>query len=182
MTTLLRATVFATLAVVAIAGQALAAEPWHIKCFDTLGQTLAVKALSAEGETFDVKAIGAEISDLLDVKALHPGTGEPLPVKVVASQDPGAAYSDVKAIHSGSQVIAITGITAAGKILDVKAFLDDATGRYDIKCLGSDGKKLGLKAISPAGRVFDVKGLKDLPGQEELQIEIHAHIKAMPQR
>lgn len=170
----------AILAVFAVALPAHAADQWHIKCFGFDGHTLAVKALSAEGRAFNVKALATEDPGLHDVKALHPETGEPIAVKVVAPQDQEAAYSDVKAVRDG-QLIAIKGITSSGETLDVKAFYDDANERYDIKCVSRDGERLGLKAISPAGQVYDVKGFKELPDQEDLEIEVEAHIKAIPQ-
>lgn len=158
---------------------ASAAETWHFKCFDENGNTLVVKAISAEGIIYDVKATKAASLDLLDIKAIHPKGGQKLPVKVVPSGE-GEPYSDVKAITKDNKMLPIKAITTTGKTLDVKAFYNSKTDLYDIKCLNSDGKRLGIKAISPAGEVHDVKGIKNLPGQEELGIKIEANIKAMP--
>ena len=181
MNVLSRVPLYAALALIVTAAQATAADIWNIKCFDADGQTIAVKAISAGSDAYDVKAIGTEDPDRHDVKALHPDSGEQLPVKVVTSQDEGIAYSDVKGIEDGDQLIAIKALTGSGEILDVKAFLNPSTGRYDIKCVTSDGERLGLKAISPAGQVYDVKGIKELPEEVELGVEIEAHIKAVPQ-
>ncbi|GAB5471382.1 MAG: hypothetical protein Kilf2KO_44120 [Rhodospirillales bacterium] len=179
--TQLRVACYAMFAVVGIACQAQAAEVWHVKCFAADGHTLAVKALSAQSDAYDVKAFATQDPAFHDVKALHPETGEQLPIKVVASHDQEAIFSDVKAIENGDQLIAVKAITGYGEILSIKAFHNDAAGRYDIKCLGGDGEMLGLKAISPSGRVYDVKGIKELPDQEDLGIEVLAHIKAIPQ-
>ena len=182
MTMIFRTALFSTLFALLAVGQAQAAGEWNIKCFTARGQTYAVKAISAEGMTLDVKAIEAGNADLLDVKMIRPDTGETLPVKVLESSDEGASYSDVKAIEKGDQILPIKGITESGNFIGVKAFYNESSGEYDIKCLSSGGQRLALKAISPKGRVFDVKGMKDLPGQEELAIEVQAHIKARPQR
>lgn len=181
MTVPLRVFICASLAAGMIAGPTEAAEQWHIKCFDVDGHTIAVKALTAASQSLDVKALKTQDPDLRDVKALDPDAGKPLPVKVLPSQDQNASYSDVKAIGGGSETMNVKAITGTGEILDVKAFPNDDTGRFDIKCVRGDGEKLGLKAISPAGQVYDVKGIMDLPGQEELEVEVQAHIKAIPQ-
>ncbi len=154
---------------------------WHFKCFDEHGHTMVVKAITAEGIMYDVKATKAVSSDLLDIKAIHPKGGQKLPVKVVPSGE-AKPYSDVKAITKANQMLPIKAIMTTGKTLNVKAFYNSKTDQYDIKCLSSDGKRLGIKAISPAGQVYEVKGIKDLPGKEELQIKIEAHIKAKPQQ
>jgi len=88
----------------------------------------------------------------------------------------------VKAITKGKQRIPIKAFTPNNKELDVKAYYNSKTGQYDVKCLSRYGIKLGMKAISPSGQVYDVKGIKDLPGQGDLAIEIHAHLKAKPQQ
>ena len=105
---------------------------------------------------------------------------ETLHVKVLPNTT-GDEFSDVKAISSDNEPMPIKAITGNGNTLHVKAFFDEAAGRYDIKCLGNDGTRLGLKAISPSGRVYDVKGLVEHEGAEDLEIEIEAHIKAIPQ-
>lgn len=171
------AAVFAT----CVASQALAAELWHIKCFEETGHSIAVKAIAADGSTYEVKAIPGTNPSLLDVKAIEPELGARVPIKVVPSTE-GKPYSDVKAIARSSQILPVKGITDEGESLDVKAFFDSELKQYDVKCITPNGRRLGLKAISPTGRVFDVKGLQKLPGQETLQVEIEAHIKAMPQR
>ena len=181
MKTIFRAALATTALVVLAAGQASAAEIWHIKCITARGQTLPVKALSAGETAYDVKAIEGGSPTLLDVKAIVPGSDLVLPIKVVASVDEGVAYSDVKVIDGANHLLPVKAITPHGKIMGVKAFLNESSGQFDIKCLGESGKKLALKAISPEGRVFDVKGLKDLPGEEDVQVEIQAHVKAKPQ-
>lgn len=181
MKTNFRVVLATTLVAILTAGQASAGEFWHIKCFTARGQTLPVKALS-DGETaYDIKAIGADGSELMDVKAIPPGGGLELPIKVVASSDEGAAYSDVKVIDKANRLQPVKAFTEHGKILSVKAYYNESSGQFDIKCLGESALKLALKAISPQGRVFDVKGIKDLPGQDQLQVDVQAHVMAKPQ-
>ncbi len=164
-----------------IASHALAADLWSIKCFNESGHTISVKAIAADGSTWGVKAIPGTDPELLDIKAIEPELGARIPLKVVPSAE-GGPYSDVKAITRGNLILPVKGITGEGETLDVKAFFDTEREQYDIKCVTPNGRRLGLKAISSTGRVFDVKGLKSLPGQETLQVEVEAHIKAKPQR
>ncbi len=165
---------------VLVAGPVAAEDVWHIKCLASHGETLAVKAFDEGGTTFDIKALKEEDDDLLHIKALNHFNDEELHVKVL----PNTAvdeYSDVKAITEDDTTLSIKGLTDNGDTLDVKAFLNEDSGVYDIKCLEDDGTRLGLKAISPSGTVFDVKGLVDHESADELEIEIEAHIKAIPQ-
>ncbi len=164
-----------------VASHALAADLWHIKCFKETGHTISVSAIAADGSTYDVKAIPGTNPGLLDVKAIEPELGARISLKLVPSAE-GRPYSDVKAITRGNLILPVKGITGEGETLDVKAFFDSELKQYDIKCVTPDGRRLGLRAISSSGRVFDVKGLKNLPGQETLQVEVEAHIKAKPQR
>ena len=173
--------VIGVVALMTSAGAAAANEPWNIKCFLPTGYTIAVKAVSADRVAYDVKAIPTDNPDQHDVKVLLSESDEPLPIKIVAPADPDAGYMDVKGIENGEDLVEIKGISGTGEILPVKAFRDEEAGRYDVKCLAADGGRLGLKAISPEGMVYDVKGIDDLPGQEELGIEIEAHVKAIPQ-
>ena len=170
----------ASLAAFFVSSPAAAEDVWHIKCLAPHGETLAVKAFETAGTTFDIKALKAESDDLLDIKALNHLSDETLHVKVLPNTT-GDEFSDVKAISSDNEPMPIKAITGNGNTLHVKAFFDEAAGRYDIKCLGNDGTRLGLKAISPSGRVYDVKGLVEHEGAEDLEIEIEAHIKAIPQ-
>jgi hypothetical protein len=78
-------------------------------------------------------------------------------------------------------MLPVKAITGRGKILEVKAFASAKTGEFDIKCLGDGGGRLGIKAIAPSGEVFEIKGLKNLPGEQDLEVKIEAHIKAKPQ-
>ena len=169
-----------SLAALFVAGPAAAEDVWHIKCLAPHGETLAVKAFEAGGTTFDIKALKAESDDLLDIKALNHFSDETLHVKVLPNTT-GDEFADVKAITADNEPMAIKAITGKGNTLHVKAFYDEEAGRYDIKCLDHDGTRLGLKAISPSGSVYDVKGLVELEGAEDLEIEIEAHIKAIPQ-
>ncbi len=171
-----------TAAIAAIAAMPVSAsEIWNIKCFDEAGHTIAVKAIGDDGMTLDVKAMPAADADHLDVKAITGDGNGRLHVKVVAPEA-DTPYSDVKAITDDNQLLPVKGITATGVTLDVKALPNAETGEFDIKCLDTDGSILGLKAISPGGVVYDVKGLPELPGQEDLELEIEAHIKARPQQ
>lgn len=162
-----------------VASNALAADLWHIQCFEEDGHTIAVKAIAADGSTYPVMAIPGANPELMDVKAIEPKLGTRIPVKVLPSTGDGPR--PVKAIARGDLILPIKGITSRGESIDVKAFFDPDQSRYDVKCVSPEGRRLGLKAISSAGRVFDVKGFKNLPGQETLRITIEAHIKARPQ-
>jgi hypothetical protein len=177
----LRVAAQAALLATSVASHAFAADLWNIMCFQESGHTLAVRAIAADGSTYAVKAIPGAHPELLDVKAVEPELGARIPVKVLPPAE-DRPYSDVKAIARGNLILPIKAITNEGETLDVKAFFDSDLDLYDISCITSDGRQLGLRAISPAGRVFDVKGLKDLPGQGTLRVEIEAHIKARPPR
>jgi len=178
------AALLSTLMAFIIATPTLAADIWNLKCFSEDGHAMAVKAIDPAGVTYDVKALMTANSDRLDVKAIPEPTalpwqgGDKLAVKVVPSKQ-GADYSDIKAITKANKLLPVKAISRTGDTLGVKAFKNSATDRFDIKCLSVDGDRLGLKAISPSGEVYDVKGIPDLPG-EEIEIEIEAHIKALP--
>ena len=163
-----------------VASNALAADLWHIKCFEEDGHTIAVRAIAADGSTYPVKAIPGPDPEFMDVEAVEPKLGTRIPVKVLPS--PGDGPRPVKAIARGDLILPIKGITSRGESIDVKAFFDPDLSRYDIKCVSPEGRRLGLKAISSTGRVFDVKGFKNLPGEKTLRITIEAHIQARPQR
>lgn len=172
------AALLSTLMAFIIATPTLAADIWNIKCFSEDGHAMAVKAIGPAGVTYDVKALMTANSDRLDVKAIPRQGGDKLAVKVVPSKQ-GADYSDIKAITKANKLLPVKAISSTGDTLGVKAFKNSATDRFDIKCLSVDGDRLGLKAISPSGEVYNVKGIPDLPG-EEIEIEIEAHIKALP--
>ena len=165
----------------ASATSADAEDRWNVKCLDTSGQTIALKAISDDGKSYDVKAIETDDPGMHDIKAIHPSSGEQLPVKVLETQVQNADYSDVKAIVNGEELLGIKGITSSGKILSVKGYFDQDADRYNIKCLADDGDLLGLKAISPAGRVYDVKGFVGLSDYSDFSVVIEADIKAVPQ-
>lgn len=160
------------------ASSAAAADVWHVKCFAEDGHTMAVKAITADGTTLDIKALTVDDRDYMDVKVLPAAGDAPLAVKVV-SPDGSVPYSDVKAIDATNQLVPVKAITATGATLPVKAFPNAESGLFDIKCLGANDVRLGIKAISPSGDVYDVKGIRDLPG-EEIEIDVQAHVKAVP--
>lgn len=170
----------AAAAAMMLSGPVRADEIWSVKCFDTEGHSMAVKAISGDAVTYDVKAIKGAKPDLMNVKAVTEG-GERHAVKVVTSKA-RQPYSDVKVVTKAGKLLPVKAITGRGEILDVKAFANKETGEFDIKCLGGGGDtRLGIKAIAPDGEVFDVKGLKELPDEVELDVDIEAHIKAKPQ-
>lgn len=163
------------------AAPASADDVWNIKCFDNEGHTIAVKAIGEDGMTLAIKALPVAGTRHLDVKAITEDGSGTLPVKVVAPQG-DTPYSDVKVIDGDNKLLPVKGITSTGATLDVKALPNAGTGEFDIKCLDADGGILGLKAISPSGEVYDVKGLAEVPNEEDLELEIEAHIKARPQQ
>jgi hypothetical protein len=54
----------------------------------------------------------------------------------------------------------------------------------DIKAIASERQFYGIKAVSPEGHVYDVKGVKMLNDPVEMtigEVEVRAHVKALPQ-
>lgn len=152
---------------------------WHIKAIHPEGRTLDVKALDGEGNIYDVKAIqDSDQGQLMDIKALV-GVDR-LPVKILVSDD---RYAPVKAITKDGTIYDIKALTPEGGNLDVKG-VRQAGNIIDIKAITPDGAFYGVKAISRDGQLNDVKGIKMTREKIELLIngvEVHAHVKAIPQ-
>ena len=152
---------------------------WHIKAIHPEGSTIDIKALDAEGNIYDVKAIqDADQRQLMDIKALV--DGKKVPIKILISDDP---VLPVKAIAEGGAIFDIKALTGDGKKLDVKG-VNRAGNIIDIKAINEEGTFYGVKAISPEGILNDVKGVKMAEDRLELEIsgvEVHAHVKALPQ-
>lgn len=152
---------------------------WHIKAVHPEGRFLDVKALDKDGNIYDVKAIqDAGQRQLMDIKALIGGVR--LPVKILVSTD---EYAPVKAIGEDGTIFDIKALTSGGERLDVKG-VSRAGNIIDIKAINNEGTFYGIKAISPEGKLNDVKGVKMFPSDLETTIngvEVHAHIKALPQ-
>jgi hypothetical protein len=152
---------------------------WHIKAIHPEGRTLDVKALDPAGNIFDVKAIrDYDQRQLMDVKALM--EGEKVPVKILVSTD---ALAPVKAIGGDGTIYDIKALTPEGERLDVKG-VQRAGNIVHIKAIDQAGAYYGIKAISPEGLLNDVKGVKmsetELEGTIN-EVQVHAHIKALPQ-
>ncbi len=152
---------------------------WHIKAVHPEGRFLDVKALDADGNIYDVKAIqDADQRQLMDIKALM--GGKKVPVKILVSTD---EYAPVKAIGEDGTIFDIKALTASGERLDVKG-VSRAGNIIDIKAINPEGTFYGIKAISPEGQLNDVKGVKMFSAEVETTIngvDVHAHIKALPQ-
>ena len=152
---------------------------WHIKAIHPEGRTLDIKALDADGNIYDVKAIqDADQRQLMDIKALV--DGKKMPVKILVSDD---RYAPVKAITEGGTIYEIKALTADGKKLDVKG-VKRAGNIIDIKAINEAGEFYGVKAISPEGELNDVKGVKMFKDRLDTTIDgvdVHAHVKALPQ-
>lgn len=152
---------------------------WHVKAIHPGGMTLDVKALDAGGNIYDVKALqDAGQRQLMDVKALF--GGEKYPVKILVSGD---ALAPVKALGPDGTIYDIKALTPDGARLDVKG-VRHAGNIIDIKAIGSDGTYYGVKALSPAGLLNDLKGVKMSADTREGTVngvEVHAHVKALPQ-
>jgi len=152
---------------------------WHIKAVHPEGRFLDVKALDKEGNIYDVKAIqNADQRQLMDIKALM--GGERMPVKILVSTD---EYAPVKAIGDDGSIYDIKALTPEGERLDVKG-VSRAGNILDIKAINNEGTFYGVKAISPEGQLNDVKGVKMFSNDLEATVngvEVHAHIKALPQ-
>ncbi len=152
---------------------------WHVKAIHPEGRTLDVKAIDNEGHIYDVKAIqDSDQRHLMDVKAFI--GGREVPVKILVSDD---RYAPVKAIGSDGAIYDIKALTAEGVQLDVKG-VSRSGNILHIKAISSDGAFYGIKAISPEGEMNDVKGVKMSDEDREAVVngvEVHAHIKALPQ-
>lgn len=152
---------------------------WHIKAIHPQGWFLDVKALDENGHLYDVKAIqDSDQRQLLDIKALI--AGHKTPVKILVSRD---TYAPVKAIGKDGKIYDIKALTPGGDRLDVKG-VSRAGNIIDIKAISPEGSFYGIKAISPEGQLNDVKGVKMFRTDLEATIngvEVHAHIKALPQ-
>ena len=152
---------------------------WHIKAVHPEGRFLDVKALDKQGNIYDVKAIqDSDQRQLMDIKALM--GGEKIPVKILVSPD---EYAPVKAIGNDGTIYDIKALTSEGERLDVKGV--SRTGNIlDIKAINKEGTFYGIKAISPEGKLNDVKGVKMISNERETTVngvEVHAHVKALPQ-
>ena len=154
---------------------------WHIKAFKPNGEIIDVKALDQDGNIYPVKAIkNTKQRSLLDVKVYISGS-EQLPVKILVSND---KYAPVKAIAADGSIYDIKALTKDGRKLDVKG-VSKSGNLYNIKSINEDGDFYGIKAISPDGDLNDVKGVKMISETLEYnigEIEIAAHIKALPQK
>lgn len=152
---------------------------WHIKAIHPEGRTLDVKALDSAGNIYAVKAIqDSEQRQLLDIKALV--GGKKVPVKILLSND---VYAPVKAIGENGAIFDIKALPPEGGKLDVKG-VRRSGNIIDIKAISNVGGFYGIKAISPEGQLNDVKGVKMSKEDIELIIkgvEVHAHVKALPQ-
>lgn len=152
---------------------------WHIKAVHPEGRFLDVKALDKAGNIYDVKAIqDSDQRHLMDIKALVGGVK--MPVKILVSTD---EYAPVKAIGEDGTIFDIKALTSGGERLDVKG-VSRAGNIIDIKAINPEGTFYGIKAISPQGQLNDVKGVKMFSADLETTIhgvEVHAHIKALPQ-
>ena len=152
---------------------------WHIKAIHPDGRFIDVKALDTEGNIYDVKAIqDSEQRQLMDIKAFV--GGERLPIKLLVSDD---QYAPVKAIGDDGTLYDIKALTPGGDILDVKG-VNGSGNIINIKAINKEGEFYGIKAISPDGQLNDVKGVKMSKEKVELLVsgvEVHAHIKALPQ-
>ena len=152
---------------------------WHIKAIHPEGSTIDIKALDAEGNIYDVKAIqDADQRQLMDIKALV--DGKKVPVKILVSDDP---VLPVKAITENGTIYDIKALDSDGNKLDVKG-VKRAGNIIDIKAINKEGAYYGVKAISAEGELNDVKGVKMSKDRLEATIngvEVHAHVKALPQ-
>lgn len=152
---------------------------WHVKAVHPEGRFLDVKALDGEGNIYDVKAIqDSDQRQVMDIKALM--GGEKIPVKILVSTD---EYAPVKAIGGDGTIYDIKALTPEGERLDVKG-VSRAGNIVDIKAINDEGTFYGIKAISPKGQLNDVKGVKMFSNDLEATVngvEVHAHIKALPQ-
>ncbi|MEJ2583892.1 MAG: hypothetical protein P8Z38_02250 [Robiginitalea sp.] len=152
---------------------------WHIKAVHPEGRFLDVKALDADGNIYDVKAIqDSDQRQLMDIKALM-GSAK-IPVKILVSTD---EYAPVKAIGTDGTIYDIKALTPEGERLDVKG-VSRAGNIIDIKAINNEGTFYGIKAISPTGQLNDVKGVKMFGNDREATVngvDVHAHIKALPQ-
>jgi len=152
---------------------------WHIKAIHPEGGIIDVKALDKDGNIYEVKAIqDSDQRQLLDIKAL---VGEKkLPVKILVSDE---EYAPVKAIDEDGTIYDIKALTSTGDKLDVKG-VSRSGNIIDIKAITKEGIFYGIKAISPEGQLNDVKGVKMTNDDLELTVngvEVHAHVKALPQ-
>jgi len=152
---------------------------WHVKAIHPEGRFLDVKALDREGNIYDVKAIqDSDQRQVMDIKALM--GGKKVPVKILVSTD---EYAPVKAIGEDGTIYDIKALTPEGERLDVKG-VSRAGNIIDIKAINDEGTFYGIKAISPEGQLNDVKGVKMFSNDQEATVngvEVHAHIKALPQ-
>jgi hypothetical protein len=152
---------------------------WHVKAIHPKGQFIDVKAFDEAGNKHDVKAVEKYGNlHVLDIKAFV--NGERLPIKMLVSND---EYAPVKAIGQDGTLYDIKALTSDGEKLDVKG-----VSRYgniiDIKAIADEGEYFGIKAISPKGIIHDIKGIKMSNDNVEMilsGVEVHAHIKALPQ-
>ena len=138
-----------------------------------------IKAVAADGTMYDIKASQeGDNVHMLEVKAIVDGRRHD--VKVVVSDD---RYAPVMAINVKGENLDLKAFTPEGKQLDVKAVRRTGTILH-IKVLGLGGRFFGVKAISPNGRMYDVKGIKMTKDRVEMligNVQIHAHVKALPQ-
>ena len=152
---------------------------WHIKGVHPKGHWLDIKAIAPNGKMYDIKAIQQDDNvHMLDVKAIV--GAKRYPVKIVVSDD---RYGPVMAINVNGRNLPIKALTPEGKRLDVKGVRRTGTIIH-IKAIGLGGRFFGVKAISPQGRMYDVKGIKMTKDRVEMMIDnvqIHAHVKAIPQ-
>jgi hypothetical protein len=153
---------------------------WHIVSIHPDGYTLPVKAFDKDGNAFDVKAIqDADQRSLLNVKTFV-GEMKQLPVKLLVSKD---KYIPMNAIGEDGTLYEIKAITPEGEKLDIKG-INRSGNIIHIKAINKDGEIYGVKAISPEGELNDVKGIKMFKEQVELilnNVEVYAHVKALPQ-
>ena len=152
---------------------------WNIKAIHPEGRTLDVKAMDKEGNTYDVKAIqDSDQHQLMDIIAFF--GGKKLPVIMLVSDD---EYKPVKAIGEDGTIYDIKALPPEGGNLDVKG-VRRSGNIIHIKAISKEGAFYGIKAISPEGQLNDVKGVKMTKEEIELLVkgvEVHAHIKALPQ-
>jgi len=153
---------------------------WHIIAIHPEGIALDIIALDKDGNTFPVKAIrSTKQHSVIDVKVYVDGSRQ-LPVKILVSHD---KFAPVKAIAEDGSIYGIKALTSEGDKLDVKG-VSRSGNIIHIKAIAKNGEFYGVKAISPEGALNDVKGVKMSSNEVEYkinEIEISAHVKALPQ-
>lgn len=153
---------------------------WYVRSFDPEGKSMDIVAVNASGNEYPVRAFAIGNSyHMLNIKAL---SSIEIDIKIIKNET---------GLH-------VKGIDEYGRLLDIKAKLDNGSYLYvvpgelkanilSIKVLDNNGVLYPVKAFSSEGHVFDIKGVKALDKEEEgiinglkNKIPYYAHVKGFP--